>query len=292
LNSTLGGIANGTVQPTASEVQSLITQINNYNEFGSSFSGSQGGVFGDRFDNELLSGTLKTDTANAVSALQSVEANGLNATNAAQLVAAGVGFVADANDVSGNNLPTGGGSFVGSATTVAGATTTGAATAGTTVPVSGAVDGNGNPTATPVDGLTNDGFGVSNPDPHATQGAGGSGSAGAGSGTGSGASSTPTLSGAIAGDIASLVQALEGGQASAISTAVATLTAAISGNSGNAAGGTSGAGNSGAGSSAGNSGAGSSHWGNESSPGDTGGAGFPDQGSNLGHHHQFEHMWH
>ena len=286
LNNTFGNIANGTVQPTASEVQSLITEINNYNEFGASFTGSQGGVFGDRFDNELLSGTLKTDTANAVSALQSVEANGLNATNAAQLVAAGVGFVADANDVSGNNLPTGGGSFVGSATTVAGATTTGAATAGTTVPVSGAVDGNGNPTANPVDGLTNDGFGVSNPDPNAAQGASGAaGSTGSGSGTdsGSGASSTATLSSAIAGDIASLVQALEGGQTSAISTAVATLTAAISGNSGSTAGGT---GNSGAGSS---NGTGSSHWGNGSSPGDTGGTDFSDHGSS---HHHFEHMWH
>ena len=286
LNNTFGNIANGTVQPTASEVQSLITEINNYNEFGASFTGSQGGVFGDRFDNELLSGTLKTDTANAVSALQSVEANGLNATNAAQLVAAGVGFVADANDVSGNNLPTGGGSFVGSATTVAGATTTGAATAGTTVPVSGAVDGNGNPTANPVDGLTNDGFGVSNPDPNAAQGASGAaGSTGSGSGTdsGSGASSTATLSSAIAGDIASLVQALEGGQTSAISTAVATLTAAISGNSGSTTGGT---GNSGAGSS---NGTGSSHWGNGSSPGDTGGTDFSDHGSS---HHHFEHMWH
>src|SRR6202035_49588 len=271
LNNTFGNIANGTVQPTASEVQSLITQINNYNEFGASFTGSQGGGFGDRFDNELLSGTLKTDTANAVSALQSVEANGLNATNAAQLVAAGVGFVADANDVSGNNLPTGGGSFVGTATTAAGATTTGAATAGTTVPVSGAVDGNDNPTANPVDGLANNGFGVSNPDPNAAHGASGAaGSTGSGSGTdsGSGASSTATLSSAIAGDIASLVQALEGGQTSAISTAVATLTAAISGNSGSTAGGT---GNSGAGSS---NGTGSSHWGNGSSPGDTGGTDF------------------
>jgi hypothetical protein len=287
LNTTLGGIANGTVQPTASQVQSLITEINNYNEFGASFTGSQGGVFGDRFDNELLSGTLKTDTANAVSALQSVEANGLNATNAAQLVAAGVGFVADANDVSGNNLPTGGGSFVGTATTAAGATTTGAATAGTTVPVSGAVDGNDNPTANPVDGLANNGFGVSNPDPNATQTAGGSGSTGSGSGTDSGGTSTSTLSSAIAGDIASLVQALEGGHSSAISAAVATLTAAISGNSGSAAGG-NGAGNSGAGS----SGAGSGQGSNGSSPpiGDTGGNEFSDHG--FGHHHQFEHMWH
>jgi hypothetical protein len=162
LNNTLDGIANGTVQPTSSEIQSLITQVNNYNEFGATFDGSQGGVFGDRFDNELLSGTLKTDSANAIAGLQSVEANGLNATNAAQLVAAGVGFVADANDVSGNNLPTGGGSYVGSSTTVPGATTTAAATVGTTVPVSGAVDGNDNPTNTAVSGLANDGYGSSN----------------------------------------------------------------------------------------------------------------------------------
>jgi len=179
LNTTLGNIANGTVQPTSSQIQSLITQVNNYNTFGSSFDGAQGGVFGDRFDNELLLGTLKSDSDNAVTALQSVAANGVNAQNSAQLVAAGVGFVADANDVSGNNLPTGGGAFVGSATTVAGATTTGAATAGTTVPVSGAVDGNDNPTANAVSGLTNNGFGTSNPNP-------GNGAAGNGSGNGGG----------------------------------------------------------------------------------------------------------
>ena len=166
LNNTLDGIANGTVNPTTSEIQSLITQVNNYNEFGATFTGSQGGVFDDRFDNELLSGTLKTDSANAVAGLQSVEANGLNATNAAQLVAAGVGFVADANDVAGNNLPTGGGAYVGSATTIPGATTTGAATVGTTVPVSGAVDGNDNPINTPVNGLANNGYGSSNPNPN------------------------------------------------------------------------------------------------------------------------------
>jgi hypothetical protein len=183
LNNTLDGIANGTVQPTTSELQSLITQVNNYNEFGASFVGSQGGVFGDRFDNELLSGTLKTDTANAVAALQSVEANGLNATNGAQLVAAGVGFVADANDVAGNNLPTGGGSYVGSSTTVAGATTTGAATVGTPVPVSGAVDGNDNATTTPGNGLTNDGYGTSNPNPNSSVASDpGSGSGGHGTG--------------------------------------------------------------------------------------------------------------
>ncbi len=189
LNNTLGGIANGTVQPSSSEIQSLITQVNNYNQFGASFDASQGGVFSARFDNELLSGTLKTDSANAVAGLQSVAANGLNAQNAAQLVAAGVGFVADAADVAGNNLPTGGGAFVGSATTVSGATTTGAATVGTTVPVSGAVDGNGNPTATPVNGFTNNGYGASNPQPGNTGGTGTQGEASSG-GSGSAQGST------------------------------------------------------------------------------------------------------
>lgn len=184
LNNTLDGIANGTIQPTGSEIQSLITQVNNYNEFGASFSGAEGGVFGDRFDNELLGGTLKTDSAAAVAGLQSIEANGLNDTNAAQLVAAGVGFVADANDVSGNNLPTGGGSFVGTSTTVQGATTTGAATAGTTVPA-GAVDGNDNPTNNPVNGLTNNGFGTTNPNPNTSV----AGNQGSGNGSGNGGGS-------------------------------------------------------------------------------------------------------
>lgn len=185
LNNTFEGIANGTVQPTNSQLQSLINQVNNYNEFGTSFDASQGGVFGDRFDNELLSGTLKTDTANAVAGLQSIEANGLNTTNAAQIVAAGVGFAADAADVSGNNLPTGGGSYVGTATTVPGATTTAAATVGTTVPVGGAVDGNDNPTNTPANGLTNDGYGASNPNPNATaQGQGNPAQGNAGQGQG------------------------------------------------------------------------------------------------------------
>jgi hypothetical protein len=289
LNNTFTGIANGTVQANASEIQSLITQINNYNEFGASFTASQGGVFGDRFDNELLGGTLKTDSANAVAALQDIAANGLNDTNAAQLVAAGTGFVADANDVSGNNLPTGGGAFVGTSTTVAGATTTGAATPGTAVPA-GAVDGNDNPTANPVNGLTNNGFGVTNPDPAAASTSttstsstgsdtGNTGSSGADTG-GHGGS---MLSGVIAGDIASLVQALEGGQSSAISSAIATLTAAITG--------TNGTGSTTTTSTSGNTGSSSNHG---SSGADTGGAGAADHGSHFGHDggHHFEHMWH
>ncbi len=181
LNNTFTGIANGAVQPTSAQIQSLITEVQNYNTFGASFDASQGGVFGDRFDNELLSGTLKTDSANAVAALQSIAANGINTQNSAQLVAAGTGFVADATDVSGNNLPTGGGAFVGTSNTVAGATTTGAASANAAVPVSGAVNGNDNPTASLVNGFTSNQYGTSNPNP--SNGATGNVNGGSGAGS-------------------------------------------------------------------------------------------------------------
>lgn len=263
LNNTLDGIANGTIQPTNSELQSLITQINNYNEFGASFTGAEGGVFGDRFDNELLSGTLKTDSATAVAGLQSIEANGLNDTNAAQLVAAGVGFVADANDVSGNNLPTGGGSYVGTSTTVQGATTTGAATAGTTVPA-GAVDGNDNPTNNPVNGLTNNGFGTTNPNPNTSV----AGNQGSGNGSGSGHGGNGQGGGGASG----------GGGSQ------------IAGNQGPGAGG-QGQGNQGS------SSGGDNHTGGNQGPGN-GGQGAAHGGDNHGGfdlHHiaiSFEHVWH
>jgi hypothetical protein len=121
INNQLVAIANG--QATAS--QALITQIENYQHFGAAFDAAQGQIFEARFDNELLSGTLEADTTNAVAGLTSL----LNATSAtataaakAQILAAGHGFVADANDVSGNNNPLGGGMYVGTATTIATAT--------------------------------------------------------------------------------------------------------------------------------------------------------------------------
>jgi hypothetical protein len=293
LNNTLNGIASGAVQPTSSEIQSLITQVNNYSAFGASFDGAQGGVFGDRFDNELLSGTLKADTANAVAGLQSIEANGLNATNAAQIVAAGVGFVADANDVSGNNLPTGGGSYVGNATTVAGATTTGAATPGTTVPA-GAVDGNDNPTTNPVDANTNNGFGVSNPDPNGgttttTTASGTDTGTGSGTDTGSGTSGTTTggssttLSANVANDLAHLIQALQGGNQGAINTALASLESDVNGNSGSGSTAGNGSGN---GSNGGHSGGNTA-----GSTGNSGGHGEGPGAGDFGHHH-FEMIWH
>jgi hypothetical protein len=72
-----------------------------------------------------MGGTLLADTTNAVKGLTGI-ANGDTgaalAADQAQILAAGTGFVADANDVGGNNIPNGGGTFVGTATTVATAT--------------------------------------------------------------------------------------------------------------------------------------------------------------------------
>lgn len=287
LNNTLDGIANGTITPTNSELQALITQVNNYNEFGASFVGAEGGVFGDRFDNELLSGTLKTDSATAVAGLQSIEANGLNDSNAAQLVAAGVGFVADANDVAGNNLPTGGGSYVGTSTTVQGATTTGAATAGTTVPA-GAVDGNDNPTNNPVNGLTNNGFGTTNPNPNTSvagnQGSGHGGHGGHGHGGHGGGDGGN-------GDIAGNQGSGNGGQGNHGSGGGGDTHVA-----GNQGAGSPGAGNPGAGNqSAGNQGAGNQNADNGGHGQDGQGFAHADGHANFDLHQlavSFEHIWH
>jgi trimeric autotransporter adhesin len=129
----------------------------------------------------LLGGTLTADTSTALQALQDALNNGgtVSATDAAKLTAAGFGYVADANDVSGNNAPNGGGTYVSTSTTVVGATTTHIADANTTT--SGNVDGNEHPTNNPVDGLTNDGFGVTFP--AAAAAAGGSGGGGNGGGS-------------------------------------------------------------------------------------------------------------
>jgi hypothetical protein len=160
LNNALTAEANGTVHLDTAGLNSLVQQVQGYQQLGASFDGAQGGIFGARFDNELLGGTLKADTSTALQALHDIQNNGgtVSATDAAKLTAAGFGYVADAQDVSGNNAPNGGGTYVGTATTVAGATTTQIADANTTT--SGNVNGNEQPTAHPVNGLANDGFGV------------------------------------------------------------------------------------------------------------------------------------
>jgi hypothetical protein len=121
INAHLAGIANGTQQATAD----LVTQIQNYQQFGAKFDASQGAVFQGRFDNELLNGTLEADTAAAVKGLQGIlnhDTGAALAADNAAIAAAGQGFAADAMDVSGNNIAIGGATYVGSAITVATAT--------------------------------------------------------------------------------------------------------------------------------------------------------------------------
>jgi trimeric autotransporter adhesin len=122
INNQLKAVANGT---STMSISSLITEIENYNSYSANFAQSQGGTFFARFGNELTEGTLLADSTTAVKALEGIlngDTGSALSTDEAELLAAGHGFVADANDVSGNNLPAGGGTYVGTSTTVAGAT--------------------------------------------------------------------------------------------------------------------------------------------------------------------------
>jgi len=121
INNQLTAVAGGQM----TDIQGLITEIENYNGFGASFAKSQSGIFGARFENELTQGTLLADSNAAVHGLHGIlngDTGAALAADQAQILAAGQGFVADAMDVSGNNIPIGGGSYVGTSTTVAGAT--------------------------------------------------------------------------------------------------------------------------------------------------------------------------
>jgi hypothetical protein len=175
INGQLTAVANGT---STVSVANLITEIQNYNSFGASFANSQTGepVFEDRFGNELTQGTLLADSTTAVNALTAIE-NGATGTALAaakaQLSAAGTGFVADANDVSGNNIPLGGGHYVGTSTTVAGATSVAGLAQGT-IPVG--------PVANGTTGLSSGGTG--------TQSTGGTTTTGNGGGHGTGTTTT------------------------------------------------------------------------------------------------------
>jgi hypothetical protein len=135
INNQLQSVAAG--QETPDQINQLISQIETYQKFGANFDQSQGGIFGARFDNELLSGTLLADTKAAVQGLTGIahgDAGAALAADQAQILAAGMGFSADAQDVSGNNNPIGGGSYVGTATTVATATSVNGIAQGT-IPV-------------------------------------------------------------------------------------------------------------------------------------------------------------
>ncbi len=167
INNQLTNVAAGN-NATAMEIQSLITEIQNYQQFGASFDQAQGGTFSARFDNELLGGTLNADTAAAVHGLTGImngDTGAALAADQAQITAAGMGFAADAMDVSGNNIPVGGGAYVGTATTVASATTV-AGNAQGTLPVG--------PVASATTGLSSD--------PNAAGGAQGAGAGAQGAG--------------------------------------------------------------------------------------------------------------
>jgi trimeric autotransporter adhesin len=133
INATLQKVATG----GAAATNTLITQIHNYQQFGANFDAAQGGIFQARFENELTSGTLEADSANAIKGLQGIlngDQGAALAADHAMVAAAGQGFAADAMDVSGNNIPVNGGNYVGTATTVATATSINGTAKGT-IPV-------------------------------------------------------------------------------------------------------------------------------------------------------------
>jgi hypothetical protein len=174
INAHLTAIAGGQEQATAD----LVTQIQNYQNFGASFDAAQGQIFQARFDNELNNGTLQADTAAAIHGLTGIlngDTGAALAADQAMITAAGQGFAADAMDVSGNNVPVNGGTYVGTATTVATATSTNGAAQGS-IPV----------TATPNLPNGTGGTAASGTTTAGTPPAGGAGT-GTGSGTGAGA---------------------------------------------------------------------------------------------------------
>jgi hypothetical protein len=108
---TLSAAANAAVTSgNQTMINTVISEIQAYQKFGADFDNAQGGVFASRFDNELLSGTLLEDANAAI--------QGLKSGNTALVAAAGSGFIADAKDVSGNNIPVTGGKYNGNATTI------------------------------------------------------------------------------------------------------------------------------------------------------------------------------
>ena len=183
INAQLTAIANGKAAATTA----LITQITNYEHFGQAFDAAQGAIFQARFDNELLNGTLEADSANAIKGLMGIlnhDTGAALAADNAMITAAGTGFHADAADVSGNNIAITGATYVGTATTVATATSVNGLAQGT-IPVTATpniANGTGGTAATGT--TTTGGTGATG------TGANGTGGAGAGAGAGAGKGST------------------------------------------------------------------------------------------------------
>jgi hypothetical protein len=109
---------------------------------------------------------LKADSAAAVQGLTGIlhgDTAAALAADAAQITAAGTGFNADAMDVSGNNIPIGGGTYNGMATTVATATSTPGIAQGT-IPVTAHPDlANGTGAGGPGGGAASAGQGAAGP---------------------------------------------------------------------------------------------------------------------------------
>lgn len=115
----------------------LITQIQNYQNFGAAFDVAQGAVFQGRFDNELFAGALQSDTAAAVKGLTGIlngDQGDALAADQALITAAGANFAGNAMDIAGNNMAIGGVAYVASATTVATATVVNGLGMGTGMP--------------------------------------------------------------------------------------------------------------------------------------------------------------
>jgi trimeric autotransporter adhesin len=150
INATLQAIATGGAHAS----QALITQIMNYQQFGANFDQAQGAIFQARFDNELFNGTLEVDSTNAIKGLTGIlngDKGDALAADKAMIAAAGTGFHADAADVSGNNIAVGGATYVGTAVTVATATSVNGIAHGT-IPVTATpnlANGTGGTAATP-----------------------------------------------------------------------------------------------------------------------------------------------
>ena len=116
MSAKLLAVANG----TAAATQDLITQINNYQNFGAQFNNAQGAVFQGRFDNELAAGALQSDSAMAIKALTGIlngDTGAALANDNVMLQASAGNFIGNAGDIGGNNVALGGATYVGSGTT-------------------------------------------------------------------------------------------------------------------------------------------------------------------------------
>ncbi len=121
INTHLTAIANGQAHAT----QALVTQIQNYQQFGARFRClarcDLRGPVRQRTAGRHSAGRCSAAVKGLTGILNGDKGDALAADNA-MITAAGQGFVADAMDVSGNNIAIGGGTYVGTATTVATAT--------------------------------------------------------------------------------------------------------------------------------------------------------------------------